>query len=155
KEGFPSPLMRVLVVDDCRDTTDSMALLLRLWGHDVRVAHNGPEALAVAVAYGPDVVLLDLGLPGIDGFEVARRLRQRTDLAQPLIVSLSGFARESAHQRAHESGCDHCLNKPADPLALRSLLARGATRPGPYPSDGPAAPGKPSPHSQGGNGDGP
>jgi CheY-like chemotaxis protein len=117
-----SPPLRVLVVDDCPDTTASMALLLRCWGHDVCIAHDGPSAVDLAEAYHPEVVLLDLGLPGMDGYEVARRLRGQLGLTDARILSLSGFAQERDRRRAREAGCDAHLVKPVDLDFLQRLL---------------------------------
>ncbi len=117
----PSPL-RVLVVDDWPDTIDSMAELLRIWGHDVRTARNGLEALGVAADYRPDVVLLDVGLPGMDGYEVARHLRSDLGLKQALVVSFSGYGSETEGQRSRLSGCDLHLLKPVDPDCIERLL---------------------------------
>jgi two-component system CheB/CheR fusion protein len=114
--------LRVLVVDDSPDFCYSTSLLLRLWGHDVSVASDGAAALEQATSYRPDVVLLDLGLPYMDGYEVARRLRSM-DVPQPFLVSLSGYGNEEYTRRAREVGCDVCWIKPADPDALQQLLA--------------------------------
>jgi len=114
--------LRVLVVDDSADTRDTTALLLRLWGHDASVAEDGTTALDVFATFGPDVVLLDLGLPGMDGFEVARSLRRMPSPRRPLVVSLSGYAGEEYRQRAIEAGCDLYWIKPAAPAALEELL---------------------------------
>jgi PAS domain S-box-containing protein len=114
---------KVLVVDDHPDAADSLAMLLRLEGHQVRVARNGPAALEAAQAEVPDVVLLDLGMPGMDGFEVARRLR-RGPASHVLIAALTGWGQEEDRRRTREAGFDHHLVKPADPNDLRQLLAR-------------------------------
>jgi PAS domain S-box-containing protein len=120
----PSSLSkRVLVVDDHADAADSLAVLLRMEGHDVRVARNGPAAVEAAQADPPDVVLLDLGMPGMDGFEVARRLRQGP-AAKTFIAALTGWGQEEDRRRTREAGFDHHLVKPADPDDLRELLAR-------------------------------
>ncbi|HKB04165.1 MAG TPA: PAS domain S-box protein [Gemmataceae bacterium] len=113
---------RVLVVDDHADAADSLAWLLRMDGHDVRVARNGPAAVESAQADPPDVVLLDLGMPGMDGFEVARRLRQGP-AARTVIAALTGWGQEEDRRRTREAGFDHHLVKPADPNDLRELLA--------------------------------
>jgi CheY-like chemotaxis protein len=113
----------VLVVDDHADAADSLAVLLRMEGHDVRVARNGPAAVEAAQADPPDVVLLDLGMPGMDGFEVARRLRQGP-AAKTFIAALTGWGQEEDRRRTREAGFDHHLVKPADPDDLRELLAR-------------------------------
>ena len=87
--------LRVLVVDDWPDTAESLAVLLRLWGHDVRIAHDGPTALAVAALYRPHVVLLDVGLPGMDGYQVAWRMRNDLRLRETFLVSLTGYGQDS------------------------------------------------------------
>jgi CheY-like chemotaxis protein len=92
-----------------------MAILLRLWGHDPRTASDGKSALETAAAFRPQLVLLDLGLPGMDGYEVARRLRHETAEWRPLIVAMSGYAGEGDRRHSHEAGCDLHLAKPADP----------------------------------------
>jgi CheY-like chemotaxis protein len=116
------PPLRVLVIDDCPDTTASMTQLLRLWGHEARVAGDGPGGLAAAAAFRPDVVLLDLGLPGLDGFEVARLLRRDEGPRRALVVALSGYGQEQDRRHSLEAGCDLHWTKPADPEALRLLL---------------------------------
>jgi CheY-like chemotaxis protein len=124
-----SDRLRVLVVDDCPDTTATMAVLFRYWGHDVRIAHDGADALRVAAGYRPDVVLVDLAMPGMDGFELARRLRGE-GRSRALLVSLSGYGQEQDCQHSREAGCDAHLIKPVDPELLRHLLdaQRGAPR---------------------------
>lgn len=121
KAMVPSPL-RVLVVDDWPDTTESMADLLRLWGHDVRTARNGREALGVAADYHPEVVLLDVCLPGMDGYEVARHLRDDLGQDQAFVVSMSGYGPGTESRRSRESGCDLHLLKPIDPDCFERLL---------------------------------
>jgi CheY-like chemotaxis protein len=113
--------LRVLVVDDCPDTCESIACLLHLWGYDARIAHDGAAALSVAADYRPDVVLLDLAMPGMDGYEVARRLRRCGEGA--LLVSVSGYGQDDDLRRAAEAGCDLQWVKPTDPDILRDLLA--------------------------------
>jgi two-component system CheB/CheR fusion protein len=113
---------RVLVVDDCPDTTGTMALLLRLWGYEAAVAADGPTALVAAERFLPHVVLLDLAMPAMDGFELTRRLRGRAELASALLVAVSGFGRDEDRQRALEAGCDCHLLKPLDPDELQRLL---------------------------------
>jgi CheY-like chemotaxis protein len=112
----------VLVVDDCRDAADSLALLLKWWGFQTVVAYDGPSALAAALALPPVVVLLDLGLPGMDGYEVARRLRGRPGMGEALLVALTGYGQEEDVRRCHEAGCDLHLLKPCDPQELRRVL---------------------------------
>ncbi len=117
----PSPL-RVLVVDDWPDTTESMADLFRLWGHDVRTARDGREALGVATDYRPEVVLVDVCLPDMDGYEVARHLRDDLGQDQAFVVSMSGYGPGTELRRSQESGCDLHLLKPIDPDCFERLL---------------------------------
>jgi CheY-like chemotaxis protein len=133
-DGDSAGALRVLVVDDCRDHTDSLAFLLQYWGHDVRTAGDGPAGLAVARDYRPDVVLLDVGLPGMNGFEVARRLRQEDGLARTVVITISGYAQDIDRQHALEAGCTEHLAKPVDLDVLERLLAehrQARARPGP------------------------
>ena len=115
---------RVLVVDDNEDGARLLARLLRSCGHQTTLAHDGPTALEAAIANPPDVVLLDIGLPGMDGFEVARRLRELEGPNRALLVALTGYGREDDLRRSREAGFDHHLVKPVDPQALSDLLAR-------------------------------
>ena len=112
---------RVLVVDDNRDSADTLAELVRIWGHDVRTANDGPAALECARRFRPQVVLLDVGLPGMDGYELARRLRAE-GLAGDVLVSVTGYGQDEDRRRAAEAGFDLHLTKPVDPAQLRALL---------------------------------
>jgi CheY-like chemotaxis protein len=114
---------RVLVVDDNRDLADSLALVLRLWGHDVKVAYDGPEALDAAHERPPDVVFLDIGLPHLDGFEVAKQMRADPLLQRARIVAITGYGRDEDHRRSREVGIDLHLTKPVDPIVLQPLLS--------------------------------
>ena len=115
--------LRVLVVDDCQDQVTTLALLLKLWGHQALVASDGPTALDTALAHRPDVAVLDLGLPGcMDGFEVARRLRASPPTAKTLLVALTGYGQEADRRRAAEAGFDHYFVKPSEPEQLKNLL---------------------------------
>ncbi len=116
----------VLIVDNNQDTADTLALLLRHAGHEVRTAYDGPAALDLARARPPEVVLLDIGMPGMDGLEVARRLRQDLGLKQALLVALTGYGQEEDRRRSREAGFNAHLVKPADMRALERLLARPA-----------------------------
>jgi signal transduction histidine kinase/DNA-binding response OmpR family regulator len=118
----PPSAKRVLVVDDNVDGADSLAVLLRLGGHEVRVCHDGPAALALADEFRPDLVLLDIGLPGMDGYEVARRLRELPGLDKVPLVALSGYGQEEDVRRSRQAGFDRHLVKPADPAALAALF---------------------------------
>jgi PAS domain S-box-containing protein len=122
----PAPLpaaRRILVVDDDRDAADSLALLLRLWGHEVRTSHDGQSALKAARSYQPDLVLLDIGLPGLNGYEVGRQLREEFGKEQMLLVAMTGYGQEEDRRRSQQAGFDHHWVKPVDPVALRALLA--------------------------------
>jgi CheY-like chemotaxis protein len=116
--------LRVLVVDDDHDTTDSMAMLLSLNGYQPRCAYDGASALAAARSWVPDVVLLDLQMPGMDGYEVARRFRQDPGLDQVFIACVSGHGQAVHRQRALEVGFDEHLLKPVKPEDLQTLLER-------------------------------
>ena len=114
---------RVLTVEDDRQTRELLGVLLSSWGYQPILAEDGETALAAVGGGMPDAVLLDLGLPGIDGFQVARELRRRPGGEVPLIVVVTGAQEEEG--RAREAGCDHYLTKPVDIPALRDVLERG------------------------------
>jgi CheY-like chemotaxis protein len=115
--------LRILVVDDSHDTADSLALLLRLRGHQVCTAYDGPSALVTACASRPDVVFLDLCLPGLDGFAVAVWLRKQEALRNALLIAMTGSADAENHRRATEAGFDHFVLKPFDCASLDQLIA--------------------------------
>jgi signal transduction histidine kinase len=115
---------KVLVVDDNKDAATSLAAVLRHEGHDVRLAYDGPEALAAVHSEKPQVVLLDIGMPGMDGYEVARRLRKTPDFDATPIIALTGFGLADDHRLSREAGFDQHLTKPVDPEALLDVLAR-------------------------------
>ena len=114
---------RILVVDDSVDSAETLGELLRIWGHDVRLAHDGPGAIAAAREYRPEVVLLDIGLPGMDGFAVAAELRKE-GIGGRMLVALTGYSEQQDRDRAQKAGFDHHLVKPIDPDTLQKLLAR-------------------------------
>jgi signal transduction histidine kinase/DNA-binding response OmpR family regulator len=120
---------RVLIVDDNADGADSLAMLLRLAGHDVAVCNESTGALSAAETFQPQVVLLDIGLPGLDGYEVARQLRSRPKLKNVLLVALTGYGRDEDIRRSLEAGFDHHLVKPADPETLTGLFAQFSPQP--------------------------
>jgi PAS domain S-box-containing protein len=122
--GNGKHVSRILIVDDNADSARGLSRLLKLLGHEVRTAHDGLEAVAVAPAYRPDVVLLDIGLPGMDGYEVARQLRQDEACRGCTIVAVSGYGQEDDRRRGREAGFDHHLVKPIDPDALLNLLCK-------------------------------
>jgi PAS domain S-box-containing protein len=119
-----SALRRVLVVDDNRDAAASLAMMLSLVGHDTRTAHDGLEALELAEAFRPDVILLDIGLPKLNGYDTCRRIREQPWGTEMFIVAVTGWGQEDARRRSQEAGFDHHLVKPVDFAALEKLLAR-------------------------------
>jgi len=118
------PKRRILVVDDNEDGARSLAMMLRLQGHEVRVANDGPAALEIARADRPDLILLDLGMPGMDGYEVARRLREEHQLEGVVLAALTGWAQDEDRRRTREAGFNAHLIKPVDMEQLQGLLAR-------------------------------
>jgi CheY-like chemotaxis protein len=120
----PRPPLRVLVVDDCRDTAESTAILLRLHGHDARSALDGPSAIALAGPFAPDVVLLDLGMHGMSGYEVAAKLAARCGPAPPVLIAVTGWAREEDMGRARAAGFHLHLAKPVEPATLLATLGQ-------------------------------
>lgn len=125
----PSPAgLRVLVVEDNELTAESLALVLRLWGHEVYVAPDAALALELAAHHEPNVILSDIGLPGMDGYELARRLREGRTFGGAVLIALTGYGREDDRRRALDAGFDHHLVKPPDLDALAHLLGRMAAR---------------------------
>ncbi|WZP00834.1 PAS domain S-box protein [Isosphaeraceae bacterium EP7] len=120
--GGPS---RILVVDDNVDTARGMARLLKIIGHDVAMAHTGPEAIEAARVHRPSVVLLDIGLPGMSGYEVAAQLRHEDACEGALIVAVSGYGQDEDRRRSKEAGFDHHLTKPLDHDVLLALISVG------------------------------
>lgn len=120
----PSTPRRVLVVDDNPATTEIQAQLLRFAGHEVRTVHDGSAALSMALRFRPHVVLLDLGLPGRDGIEVARALRSYPETEASLLVAITGSSLDCDRSAAQEAGFDHYLVKPTDPETILALVAR-------------------------------
>ena len=112
--------LRILVVEDNVDSADSLNLLLRLYGHEVQVARTGHTALEMALAFSPDLVLLDIGLPGMDGYQVARCLREKPEFKTVTLCALTGFTpSEGDRQRQQQTGFDHYYVKP---VSLETLL---------------------------------
>jgi signal transduction histidine kinase len=114
---------RILVVDDNRDAADSLGMLLKFLGADVRTVNDGPSALEAFQTYRPSVVLLDIGMPGMDGYEVARRTRQQPEGAGVTLIALTGWGQDEDRRRSKEAGIDHHLVKPVDLSVLEQLLA--------------------------------
>ena len=119
--------LRVLVVDDSQDAADMLATLLVMAGHEVRTAYSGPAALEAAAAFRPDAVVLDIGLPGLDGYQVAERLRRDPALKDALLIAASGYGQEEDKRRSREAGFDHHLVKPVDLRKLQEILALAAS----------------------------
>jgi signal transduction histidine kinase len=122
----PSVSHRILVVDDNVDSADSLATLLELYGHKVHTVYSGTAALEVALSFQPSIILLDIGLPGMDGYEVARRLRENTRFAKVTLVALTGYGQEDDRRRTQQAGFDLHLVKPVAPEQLNHLLARSS-----------------------------
>jgi CheY-like chemotaxis protein len=120
------PCLRVLVVDDYCDAAESLALLLRLWGHDVRIAVTGSVAVSLAQAYRPDMVFAEVRLAGLSGYQVARCYRTSSTARPPVLVALTTQASEADRQQAREAGFDHFLTKPADPAEVETLVRHAA-----------------------------
>jgi CheY-like chemotaxis protein len=132
---------RILVADDNRDAADSLTYMLRIAGHDVRTAYDGQQALEIAETYRPAVALVDLGMPRLNGYDTARRLRARPDGADLVLIALTGWGQPEDRNRSLAAGFDHHVVKPVDPSLLERLLAgppgkkkgpacRGRTGPG-------------------------
>jgi CheY-like chemotaxis protein len=109
----PTESLRVLVVDDNKDAADSLAMLVKESGHDARAAYDGPSALQAVLEYRPSVVLLDIGLPQMSGYEVAKRIRHQPTLQKVVLVAVTGYGQEADRQTSLEAGFNHHLVKPA------------------------------------------
>jgi CheY-like chemotaxis protein len=123
-DGVPSQFKhRVLVVDDNKAAADLLGMVVRMLGHDVRTACDGQEGVEVAESFLPDVVLMDLGMPRMNGFEAARKIREQPWGQQMLLIALTGWGQAEDKQRTKDAGFDHHLVKPAEPAELQRLLA--------------------------------
>jgi CheY-like chemotaxis protein len=121
-------MTKVLVVDDDRDAADTLVVLLRLWGYTTAAAYNGVQALELADTFRPDVVLLDLRMPGVSGFAVARRLRSQPRHRTMHLVALTGYGTTQDKTEAYRAGFDCHLLKPVDVVAVNAVLRRYARR---------------------------
>jgi CheY-like chemotaxis protein len=119
---------RVLVVDDNHDAADSLAMLIKLDGHEVEVVYSGADALSAFERRPADVVVLDIGLPGMDGYEVAERLRGLAGDRSVTLIALTGYGQDKDRARSQDSGFNHHLVKPVEYDSLRGLLAQKAQR---------------------------
>jgi CheY-like chemotaxis protein len=120
----PGPVHRILVVDDNLDAARSLAMLLKAAGHQVHTAHTGPTALETASTYRPAVVLLDIGLPEMNGYEVARRIREQPWGRDIVLIAVTGWGQPMDRQQAMEAGFNHHLTKPVELATLTDLLGR-------------------------------
>ena len=128
-EAASATSRRVLVVDDNEDAAEMLNGMLLARGHQVAVAHNGEDALRTAATFNPQVGLLDLSMPGLDGYELAARLRAMPQFRDMLLVAITGWGQEEDRRRALAAGFDAHLTKPADPVAIAALLATVGTVP--------------------------
>jgi CheY-like chemotaxis protein len=117
-------LRRILVADDNRDAGDTLAMLLRLDGHEVHVATDGLEAVEMYASVQPEVVILDIGMPGLSGHEVARRIRDLPSERPVILIAVTGWGQKADKDRAAESGFDHHFTKPVEPTVLSALLQK-------------------------------
>jgi len=118
----PGSAKRILLADDNEDFASSMATMLEAFGHEVRVANDGPRALAQATDFKPDFAFLDIGLPGLNGYDLARELRALPLMPRPILVAITGWGQESYKQRARDAGFDHHLVKPVEFQQIREIL---------------------------------
>ncbi len=128
--AFPVVGLRILIADDNADGRDMLAFLLQHAGYAVATATDGLHALQVAAEFDPKAVVLDIGMPGMNGYDVARRLRQRADGSRLLLVALSGLGQHDDKARAAEAGFDRHFTKPVDAVVLLALLAEWLSPPG-------------------------
>jgi CheY-like chemotaxis protein/anti-sigma regulatory factor (Ser/Thr protein kinase) len=128
REGGSARAWRILVVDDNEDAAETLAAVLLMSGHTTKTCHSGPAALEALASFGPEIVLLDIGLPGMDGYEVARRIRGMPEGADLLLVAITGWGGESDRKRTQQAGFDEHLTKPVEFERLESVLAQLAQR---------------------------
>ena len=113
---------RLMVIDDNKDAAESMSMLFELWGHDVVCVFDGRTALDTATKFHPHAVFLDIGLPGMDGYELAERLREIPQAARIVLIAITGYGQDEDRRRSREAGIDHHLVKPVAPETLLKLL---------------------------------
>ena len=119
---------RILIIEDNRDLADSFQVLLELLGYDVRTAYSGAQGVATAQAWRPDFVLSDIGLPGMDGYEVARAIRSSPSTANVCLVAITAYGSDEDREHTRAAGFDHHFTKPIDPAVMQSFLAAQAPR---------------------------
>jgi two-component system, OmpR family, response regulator len=120
--GGTAALRRILLVDDSEDAALAMSMLLEALGHEVRTEHDGPRALASIDEFRPEIVVLDIGLPGMDGFEVAREMRKREVTRHAFLIAMTGYGSDADRQRALDAGFDRHLTKPVSIDALEAVI---------------------------------
>jgi CheY-like chemotaxis protein len=123
RDQAPTTRSRVLIVDDFRDSADSLAMLLKALGHEALTAYDGEQAIVAAAEWRPDVVLLDIGMPKLNGYDVCRRIREQEWGKKMVLIALSGWGQENDRRLSEEAGFDHHMLKPASPDALMEVLA--------------------------------
>jgi CheY-like chemotaxis protein len=123
----PEGSRRILVAEDSKATAESMAKLLELLGHEVLVASDGPKAIAAALTWRPEFILLDIGLPAVDGYAVAAHLRQEEACRNTIIIAVTGYGQADDRRRSHDAGIDHHLLKPVSSDVLLPLLSQSGT----------------------------
>ena len=114
--------MRLMVIDDNKDAAESMSMLFELWGHEAVCVYDGRTALDTAAKFRPDAVFLDIGLPGMDGYEIAEHLREIPRAGRIVLVAITGYGQDEDRRRSREAGIDHHLVKPVAPDTLLKLL---------------------------------
>jgi CheY-like chemotaxis protein len=114
--------LHVLVVDDSRDAANSLCMLLRLWGHDCRVAYDGVAGLRAACQYQPDCLLLDIAMPGLDGYRLAQAVQAQPGLERARLIAMSAYSDETHIRHSREAGFDLHLVKPTDPFEIKRLM---------------------------------
>ncbi len=122
-KATPTAGLRILVVDDNRDSAESSAMLLKIMGNHVQMAHDGEEAVAAARRFRPHVVLCDIGLPKLSGYEVCRQIRAQAWAEKAILIAVTGWGQDGDRRQSAEAGFDHHMVKPVDPEALMTLLA--------------------------------
>ncbi len=140
-----SQRVRVLVADDGKNAADIMGLFLKMEGYDVRVVYDGAQAIQAAGEYDPHLIFMDISMPGIDGIEATRRIRETRGGDAPAIIALTGYDQPETMRRCEEAGVQKCVSKPVSPADLRALLKEftGGEHPRAAPEAGPLIPGTP------------
>src|SRR5262249_58951851 len=123
ESSAPKSSLRILMGDDNQDSADCLGMLLRIMGNDIRTAYDGEEAVTAAATFRPQVVLLVIGLPKLDGYQACQRIREQAWGQAMVLIAVTGWGQEEDRRRSHEAGCDHHIVKPVDPHALMKLLA--------------------------------